>query len=307
MDRRLSVVMTVVRDSAHGHPGHDNHDRFFKVGWPTLRDGLAWAEVDAFFVVLPAAERAAFRARLDQEATVPAHRSAFQLVTEESLCGPWLRGAEQSRVQMFCKLAVAARHVRTMAYLVLDDDCVLLRPFGARDQFADGGRRLKFTHDPVFHEGWWRGSAWALGMDWDGEAEPALRSLRRKERIIQVTPALLDAAAVRRLLASLGGPMARRLLLHAPSQRRWTEYTLYWLSLHQEGALEKTHSGSRLRLSNGTTSVWFATPDLVDKLRDMRAAGRVRGYFGVIQSNVREHTADFVQRAWARSAAPAVS
>ena len=298
---RLTIVMTIVRESCHGfisqtHDNHDNHERFFTIGLPTLQAGIKWADLDQFLVILPSRDKVAFQARID---TLDArYRPFFKLVCEESLIGHY-DGMEKTRIQMYCKLAIA-KLVRTRAYLIIDDDCVLLRPFGMQDLYVDSScKKIKFSDDSTFHIDWYEGSAAVLKMDWSDEL-PRLEKLRqmRPTRIIGVTPEAFETAAVLRLLRSLGHGCRKRLLL-APREHRWTEYTLYWLYLIREGTIWDIHGGSKLRFTDASKNVWYKTNDLVAKLRLMRS--QRRSYFGVIQSNVAEHTPEYVLNAWIAS------
>lgn len=292
---KLSYLLS--ESKAHPSAAHNNFLRFLRVGLPTLEEHLQWEDVEHIHLITPRAEVNELHALLREHVRDDRRISKFVILAQEDWVGVSHRPASW-RMQMLLKL-LAAEHVQTDYYLILDDDVVLMRPFGYRDLFADRAcTRLKFTPDPVEHPDWWRGSANALGLDQDN-AWDAIQSLRKRKWTINVTPEIMVREEVLLLLDKLRhlhGPSWKKKLLDRSDIPIWTEYTIYWLHLMQEKRLSRWYRGSRTRLSDGKTNIWFAEKDLVQKMRAMLAN---RGqYFGVIQSNVPEHTVDTVVDAW---------
>lgn len=275
---------------------HNNFERFMQVALPTLKKHLVWADVDRFLVIVRELEVPIFQKMLLDNA--PDVYNKFHLLTEENLIEG--QGSKTKR-QMLLKLVIA-KHIQTPQYLILDDDIILLRRFGYRDLFADARQKhLRFTPDAVEHPEWWRSSAEILKRNPDASWKLLLPMFKNKW-IVQVTPQIMVTQEVKNLLKKLQrlhGTSWQQYMLQTSG--RWTEYTLYWLHLLEEGRLKELYRGSRIRLSDGNTSVWYAQEDLTAKLRSMLQ--NKHQYFGVIQSNVPEHTVDAVIKALSRASA----
>lgn len=303
---RFCIVMPIIRNSylLSKEPGvertmkHDNFARFFRIGLQTYLQHLAWEDVFRFITIMPKKEMPDFKKGIRKYVRDPLILGKFQYIPEEDLIGATAlpQGTSKTRIQMLCKLKIAFQ-VPTEHYLIVDDDVVLCRHFGFPDLFADKEcKRLKFTPDQARHDNWWKGSADMLGLD----SERALRkvnSLYKTNWVMNVTPEVFHreiAKAVVQSLEDLHGDPDWITVLFS-TQARWTEYTLYWLWLIYYGDMA-LYRGSRTRLSDGNTSIWYAVPDLTAALRKMQK--NKRQYFGVIQSNVPEHTVEAVEKAW---------
>ena len=319
LDGKFSIVMPITKfsylltkDDREPTKEHDNFQRFFHVALPCMKSNLVWNDVADFFVITPCGEKKEFLELLKMHAANDI-RGVFKVLTEDEVLDKGVSkacrdnkgdNARKSRIQMLVKLLIAKK-MRTSAYLVLDDDNVLLRRFGNRELYADKEQKyLKFTSDQAEHPRWWRGSAGVLGYD-----EPTTESvwsdlcnLRKKNWVVNVTPEVLATTHVLTLLKKLeklhGAKWQKVMFM---TEHPWTEYTIYWLHLMAEGVLKDTYRGSKVRLSDGGTSIWFAVDDLPGKIRVMM--DNKRQYFGVIQSNVPEHTVSFVSAAFAEAAA----
>ena len=316
MREKFCIVMPIVKYSyvlgenskkQQTHEAHyNNYERFTRIGLQTLLKYLVWDDVARFIVITPKTEMEDFREKLHIALTSVGRLSLFgkfHIVAEEEIVSDVVRdivsGGDpllvKTRTQMLVKLLVANRYVTTQQYLILDDDVVLLRSFGYNDLFANKERtHLKFTPDMVYHDRWWKGSCDVLQLDY-GVASKRLHDMQKKRWVINVTPEVISTKYVRKLIKHLEGmygSFVPQLLLTMDG--RWTEYTLYWLYLMQLGVVKDVYKGSYLRISDGTKSVWYASDDLAQKLREMYN-NRGKQYFGVIQSNVPEHHVEHVE------------
>ena len=50
---------------------------------------------------------------------------------------------------------------------------------------------------------------------------------------------------------------------------RWTEYTLIWLYLIQQGRLHEVYKRGRIPLSEGRTNIWMKSDDLGAAIKTM--------------------------------------
>lgn len=299
MESKFCIVMPIIRRSyllrqeakQPSSERHDNFERFFRVGWPTLMKHIEWENVATFFVIVRASERPAFE-RYIRKVVPPQLQSKFTLVAQEDMIT--VHDMEKSRVQMLSKILIATR-IPTKHYLILDDDVVALRKFRFRDLFTDNTQRyVRYTHDDTFHERWFRGSAEALHLDYDTHILPRLNDLRKQKRILSVTPEIFiteQALSLLDRLKQLHGPERYQHEL-ASLKGRWTEYTLMWIHLMQQGPVTHWYRGTRVRLSDNARNVWYASPDLCESLWKMWSDPKP--YFGVIQSNVPEHEVETV-------------
>ncbi len=295
METKFCIVMPIVRRSyllreetkQPSTKRHDNFERFFRVGWPTLMQHIHWQDVATFFVILRANEQRAFKTYMEKY-TPPQLQSIFTLVAQEELIN--VHDMEKSRVQMLSKILIATR-VPTSHYLIIDDDVVALRKFGFDDIFADSKHRyVRYTHDGTFHENWFRGSAEVLQIDYDTSQ---IHMLRKQKRILSVTPEIFiteQALSLVDKLQQLHGASYQQAL--SSIKGRWTEYTLMWYHLMQQGDVTKWYRKTRIPLSDNDRNIWYASSDLCDRLRKMWSDPKP--YFGVIQSNVPEHEVETV-------------
>lgn len=293
----FSLVMPITRFSYllhdHKQPSeeHDNIQRFFRVGWKTLEKYLQWKDVHRFYVILPAQYKQYFETQKSLYVKTDL-LSKFEYILEEDLVQYPI---EKYRVQMLSKLLIA-NHVKTSHYLVIDDDIILMRSFGMKDLFSNGiTRQVRYTSDKTFHKNWWKASAEALHLPYDGEKGMGkqLEVLRKKHQIMSVTPEILITKEVQHLmkyLSSLHKDWEHTLMHMKP---RWTEYTLYWLYLVHTNKLG-LYRGSPIRLSDNDTNIWYHSGNLEESIKKMWK--NKKQYFGVIQSNVPEHTYTLVEK-----------
>jgi hypothetical protein len=252
---------------------------------------MDWKDVATFFVIVRASEKPAFERYMKKY--VPVHmQSIFSLVPQEDLIA--VPHMEKSRVQMLSKILIATR-IPTTHYLIIDDDLVALRKFGFNDIFTDTTYRyVRYTHDDTFHERWFRGSADALQIDYDTQIAPKLHSLQKQKRILSVTPGIFITEHAISLLDKLKKLHGSHNYQHTLSsiQGRWTEYTLMWIHLIQQGAVTNWYHKARIPLSDNRRNIWYASADLHKILQKMWSDPKP--YFGVIQSNVPEHEVETI-------------
>lgn len=299
MNSKFSVVMPIIQTSYLLHDTkkptqkHNNFERFFRVGWPTLQRHIRWADVAAFFVIVRADEAEIFRSYIVRY--VPDKlRKVFQLVRQEELIT--VKDMEKTRVQMLCKILIAER-VHTHHYLIIDDDNVALRSFGFEDVFSDRSHRyVRYTHDETFHDHWFRGSAEVLQVPYETQIYPDLCRLRKQKRILSVTPEIFITNQARSLLGRIKQTHGEGYQdVMSKIKGRWSEYTLMWIHLILQGPVTDWYRGSKVRLSDNQRNVWFRASDLTESLRNMWSDPKP--YFGVIQSNVPENEVDAVVNA----------
>lgn len=304
MSKQFTMVMPITQfsyllssDKQDPTYAHNNFDRFFQVGLQTYLQYLVWSDVHEFLVILPHNEKDKFDTMLSQY--VPNElQHKFVVLKQEDILGPHAKNAldaklprAKTRTQMLLKLVIANR-VNTDYYVIVDDDVILLRPFGYKHLFADAKQtRLKFTPDSAEHDYWWHGSCNVLHMDWETSWN-TLQGLRKRNWVINVTPQVFSKTHTLALLTKLKEKYEDLEKHLYDTSDRWTEYTLYWLHLIQDKQLQTVYRGSRVRISDGSKSVWYACPNLAEKVRIMK--NNPYQYFGVIQSNVPEHTIDVV-------------
>jgi hypothetical protein len=217
----------------------------------------------------------------------PEIRDMVTIIHEEDLLT--MKPIEKYRAQMLSKILIA-KYVETPHYLILDDDIIASRKFGYSDLFVGKDcKHLRYTYsNGIANNNWWIASAGVLGI----EMTPELTS----SKTIVVTPEIFQVNATKQLMQKLerlhGKKWIKYLFTIKP---RWSEYSLMWLHLWQDGNHTKLYKAGRLQLSDGATNIWFKAPDLKAKLKAMFA--NKNQYFGVIQSNVNEHEVNVVVEA----------
>ncbi len=298
MESKFCIVMPIVRRSyllyeetkRPSTKHHDNFERFFRVGWPTLHEQIEWKDVATFFVIVRTQEKAALQKYI-QKYVPDSLQSTFTLVCQEDLIH--VREMEKSRVQMLSKILIATR-IPTKHYLIIDDDVVALRKFGFKDLFTDNTHRyVRYTHDNTFHERWFRGATETLQLDYEKQVVHWLQTLQKQKRILSVTPEVFITEQSLSLLAKLKELHGINYQQALSSIRgRWTEYTLMWIHLMQQGPVTNWYRKARIPLSNNDRNIWYASSNLCESLKKMWS--NPKPYFGVIQSNVPEHQVETV-------------
>jgi len=197
--------------------------------------------------------------------------------------------------QQIVKLA-ASRIVRTDFYLTFDADVVCTHPIDYAT-LVPGGRALLQLVTKESHPHWWMSSARMLGVD-----------PRLEEPGIAVTPVLLATPVCRGLLERLGTgagtgtwvdvlvrPHRRiawqRLVPGFRQKFRWSEYSLYYLFLTEQGLFDLHHVRAGSERTPHTLvsrfSLWKDTP-LESWTPDRCFSNEDEALFCVVQSSNRE-------------------
>lgn len=261
-----------------------------KEGFPRLESSLealaAFAQpssIAELLLVTPATQRATFEAH----PTLGRLPFAWRLVDDGGLLSqssayfkrytPKREWAERGgrgvgyRLQMLLKLAAAAV-VSTEFYITLDCDVVLAQPLSFASVVSDGRALVQGEPWPYARRhdiGWWAAAdrllraggcivQHAAGDQQGGAWERTLRGAT-----IGVTPAVLSRSMALRTMARIEEVHAGRwwgaawdeilfrLLLQAPEQHNWSEYTLIWTAGCEwraddgSSALERLHFARR--------------------------------------------------------------
>ena len=284
----FSIVMPIIRLSYILHKTikptiqHDNIQRFFRIGWPTLQEFIDWKDVHTFFVIVNKDDKEYFISELNKHVS-PKLVSKFNIILESEIMKYPMKKQKYS-TQMISKLLIA-NCVKTEHYLIIDDDIVAIRKFGMRDIFANKiTKQVRYTYDTVYNENWWTSSAYVLDMPNEFD----------KTKMMSVTPQILLTKEVKNLmnyLQSLYGDWEHKLM---NMKERWTEYTLYWLYLSKHNKIG-LYKKTVIPLSDNRTNIWFAAKNLNESVEKM--FGNKQQYFGIIQSNVPEYTYEVVEKA----------
>lgn len=284
----FSIVMPIIRFSylldkektPTSH--HDNFLRFFMVGWLSFIEFIEWKDVHTFFVILNKDDKDYFQSLMNIHVPLDLQEK-FKIILENDIMKYPIKNKKYS-TQMMCKILMA-NYVKTKHYLVIDDDIIAIRKFGMNDIFVNKiTKQIRYTPDKTFNERWWISSAEVLNM---------LDELD-KNNLMSVTPQILITKEVKNLmnyLYTLHGDWEHKLMY---MKERWTEYTLYWMYLLKHNKL-KLYKKSVIPLSDNSTNIWFNNNNLDESVK--RMLQNKKQYFGVIQSNVPEHTYTAVERA----------
>jgi len=268
----FSIVMPLVRYSylldkkkRKPSPIHNNIERFFRIGWKSLEHFINWDDVDTFFIIIP---------KVDYEEVVSKVKCAkIRIIFEEDLLKYPI---QKYSIQMLSKLLIS-KYVKTTHYLVIDDDVILLRPFGYKDMFVHN--KVRFTPDTTYNENWWRSSAIVLKMDY---VKPKI--------LMSVTPQILITSEVKKLINHLETLYDDWEYTMMTVKHRWSEYTLYWLYIDEK----KLYRRSKIPLSDNATNIWFYNGNLKENIKKLFE--NKKQYFGVIQSNVPEHNYTVIEK-----------
>jgi peptidoglycan/xylan/chitin deacetylase (PgdA/CDA1 family) len=218
MNPSLTVVLPL---RAVAGKGGSDLDRFERLLWPSF--GAHWRDPDRtrWLIVCPDGDVDIIETRL-------VRMGATQVeVVSEDLVLPGLRGRQGWFKQQLLKLA-ASNLVATSHYLTLDADVMLMRPASIEDLMPEGRPRLG-TRRASDHLDWWQAS---------GRVLKSPVTIRPEDRVMGVTPAILQTALARRVLPEIARRNAADDAAEWLYERRkegWTEYTLYWLLALETG------------------------------------------------------------------------
>jgi hypothetical protein len=242
-----------------------------------------WTDPDALelLIIVPPGDVERVRSRLRGIG-----RIAVRVVSEDDIC-PTLSGDFGWHKQQMLKLA-AARTVSSRCYLTLDADVILTRPAGGRDLFPDG-RAVLNRKVARRHWNWWRASQAILRTS---------VTVRRDDQMMDVTPAILYRDVARSLLTAIasrhGVDDPDRFLFDRRRDKwigfwrkdwTWTEYSLYWLFVLEQGLAEELYCESAAPLYE---VMWHRdhVGALAEKLGPDRARASASPLFLVVQSTL---------------------
>ena len=219
----MTAVLTVVVPLRIGAGrGESDLDRFERLLWPSFQQNWIQPACLRWLVVCPDADAAPIGRRLQSMGA-----AAVEVVAEDSLL-PSLAGKTGWFKQQLVKLAASER-VATPHYLTLDADVMLLRRAGLDDLLPGGMPRLGSRRGED-HLDWWAAS---------GRMLQSPLTVAAADRVMGVTPTLLETAIARRVLpevARRNGVEDGAAFLFAARKQHWSEYTLYWLLALEAGA-----------------------------------------------------------------------
>jgi hypothetical protein len=212
-------------------------------------------------------------------------RSDVRVVCEDDVC-PNLKGQSGWYKQQILKLA-AAKLVSSEYYLVLDADIILKRPTELQDLFPSG-RPILQKMKAKTHWDWWVASRKILKSSVD---------LEQDSIVIGVTPEFLHretCLALQAVIASRNCTGEWDKFLFESRQIGWTEYSLYWLYVLEQGLDQQLYDWSPMKMYEG---IWD------QKQTDMLSHSHLQrifapdsdSFFLVVQSNMNLNLS-FVQR-----------
>lgn len=219
----FSIVLAIKGSTHHdaASAAHDNIDRFLTVGIPSYERFLDRTGLAEFVVVAPAADLA----RLREELTASMPDWPWRFLDERVLIAKGIPGGWAT--QQMIKLAIAPV-LKTDVYLIIDDDCFLVRPFGAADLWH-GGRLVMTTMPAIDFPFFALWSARVLGM------EGRFDEIQGFPYHMAITPEAFHRSVVLEIIAHLegrhgktrlgaGGGWQEHLATH-----KFTEYWIYWI------------------------------------------------------------------------------
>jgi hypothetical protein len=215
-------------------------------------------------------------------------------VVDENELEPGLlrnKAARGWRKQQILKLA-AARAADTPFTLTLDPDVICTKPLDYSRLVVDRKALLQpLTKRDRAH--WWRASAAVLGVDPRLDrpgmhVTPALLSRRLCQNLIEKLSTLSRRSWVDYLLGLQNRWRVWNLLPSEQRKRKWTEYSLYYLSALEDGLLMEEHVVAGTEAVPQTLvseqCVWSTTPfDSWDAGFCFSAADP--SFFSIVQSN----------------------
>lgn len=207
----------------------------------------------------------------------------FTFITDEEILPANLQATGWYKQQLI-KLLIY-KYVKTTAYLIVDDDLFLTRPFAYNDLRVEiaGTKYWKYSSEKYCELSqknysslkWWKGSSKLLNFD--------LQKLSRDNHLMGVTPQIFVTEYVLDLIGYLEHMYSSWITEFISSGS--TEYTVYWIYLY-------THN-LHYMYSDQCIQLWTNNPsyNIVDHCNFDRAVTAIRAgfnetpdYFMVIQS-----------------------
>ncbi|KAG8469198.1 hypothetical protein KFE25_007716 [Diacronema lutheri] len=283
-ERQLTLVLLASADDEEGFPRLESCAE-------ALSAFASPPSIAELLVVAPTAQHATFEAHatlrrlpfawrvVDDAALLSQSASYFQRYTPRR---EWRERGGRGvayRLQMLLKLAAAAV-VSTEFYVTLDQDVLLAQPLAFASLVSPDGKALvqgeAWPYARRHDISWWAAADRALragGCVLHAGTEGAGWERALRGATIGVTPAVLSRSIALRTMARIeeanGGrwwgaawdEILFRLLLQAPDQYNWSEYTLYWTAGCEWRAADGTSALERLHAppARGAKSIYDET------------------------------------------------
>jgi Family of unknown function (DUF6492) len=212
-------------------------------------------------------------------------KSWVRVICEDDVC-PALEGHSGWYKQQILKLG-AAKIVSSQYYLVLDADIILKPPTGLRDLFPSG--------KPIFEK-----VPAGVHWKWLVASQEILKSkveLNQESIIMGVTPEFLHretCLALQQAVACRNNVAEWDRFLFNSRHTGWTEYTLYWLYILEQGLDQQLYDWSAKHMHQG---IWLREHSGMLLQRHLRRifAPDSDSFFLVVQSNM-DLDLSFVQK-----------
>jgi hypothetical protein len=213
-----------------GYHGANELGRLTGILLPSLYKFMDTNAVHTFFIICKDNEVETVEAALAGK-NISIH---IQVRSENTILKPeTIANTKGWYIQQLVKLGVA-KIITTEYYLVLDADCFLTRSFSYESLFCDH-KLITNTESWTVHKDWWLNSLDILEMSVDQISN---------NPVIAATPQTLKTGLVRQLLDFIdekAGHIGWETYL---SERKFTEFSLYWLFLIRHNLTHLYHSGS---------------------------------------------------------------
>ena len=213
-----------------GYHGANELLRLTDILLPSLDKFLDSNAVHTFFIVCKDDEVQIVKEALSGQ-KIPVN---IEVRSENTLLKPeTIANTKGWYIQQLIKLGVA-RVVATEYYLVLDADCFLTRYFTYTNLFH-GDKLITNTESWTVHKDWWLNSLNIMEMSLEEISNNA---------VIAATPQSLKTGVVLELLDLLDHKAGRVGWEAYLSERKFTEFSLYWLFLIRNNLTHLYHSGN---------------------------------------------------------------
>ena len=267
----MKIIEAILPLKIHAREGATDLERFSTLFLRSFDCFFSPKELLKTVLLVPAADLKAVHAHMEKLG-----REEIRVICEDDVC-PSLKGQAGWYKQQILKIA-AANVVSTDYYLTLDADIVFKRPTSIQDVFPSGKPILQKMNASV-HWDWWISSQRILKSS---------VNLTPESIVMGVTPEFLHrdtCLALQGAIASRNNTPEWDRFLFDSRQVGWTEYSLYWLYVLEQGLERQLYDWSPKQMYDG---IWER------KDRDVLSRRRLRqmfapdsnAFFLVAQSNL---------------------
>jgi hypothetical protein len=267
----VKIIEAILPLKIHAREGATDLERFSTLFLRSFDCFFSPKELLRVVLLVPSADLKAVSAHMEM-----LRREEIRVVCEDDVC-PGLKGQAGWYKQQILKLA-AATIVSSDYYLTLDADIVFKRPTTIQDLFPSGKPILQKMNASV-HWDWWLSSQRILKSN---------VHLTQESIVMGVTPEFLHRETCRALqdaIASRNNSPEWDRFLFDSRQVGWTEYSLYWLYVLEQGLERQLYDWSPKQMYDG---IWER------KGRDVLSRRRLQqmfrpdsnAFFLVAQSNL---------------------